>query len=81
MSTRRIRHNFSMLTVVAFVTIGITLAQPPPVAEQAMRATEQEVLDLINEEPVRNGLEPLVATQSLDAATAGWPLTSRRSTA
>lgn len=70
MSTRRIRLNVSMLAVVAFVTIGITLAQPPPVAEGAMTAAEQEVLDLINEERARNGLGPLVATQTLDAAAA-----------
>lgn len=46
------------------------LAQSPISAEAAMSSAEQEVLELINEERARNGLGPLVATQTLDAAAA-----------
>ena len=70
MSTRTLRHHLAVLLVVASATMGLTLTQSPAAVEAAMSSAEQEVLDLINEERARNGLGPLVATETLDAAAA-----------
>ena len=69
MSIRRARIHALSLTVLALATIGLSLATPVR-TEAAMSAAEQEVLKLINEERARNGLGPLVATETLDAAAA-----------
>ncbi len=70
MSTRRVRLHVLTLTAVAFATVGLLIAQSPFSAEAAMSAAEREVLELVNEERARNGLGPLVATETLDAAAA-----------
>jgi uncharacterized protein YkwD len=70
MTTRRLRPHALVLAVVAFAATGILLAQAPTVTDAAMTAAEQQVLQLINEERARNGLGPLVATETLDAAAA-----------
>ncbi|MDA0352169.1 MAG: CAP domain-containing protein [Chloroflexi bacterium] len=58
------------LAVIVFVTVGLSLVGTPTRADAAMTSAEQEVLDLINEERARNGLDALVATKTLDAAAA-----------
>lgn len=70
MSKRRLHLHVISLAVVAFTTVGMLIAQSPSAAEAAMTAAEQEVLELVNEERARNGLGPLVATETLDAAAA-----------
>jgi uncharacterized protein YkwD len=70
MSTQRWRLHATRLTVIAFAMAGLLLATAPSHADAAMSAAEQEVLDLINAERAQHGLEPLVATSTLDAAAA-----------
>ena len=70
MSNRRHRLHLLAISVVAFATLGMFAIQTPTTAEAAMSAAEHEVLELINEERARNGLGPLVATETLDAAAA-----------
>ena len=59
-----------VLLVVAFAMASLLISQPAPVAAAGLSTAEQEVLDLVNEERARNGLGPLVATQTLNAAAA-----------
>ena len=60
-----------VVTVVAFAVSLIVLTSIDAHAAIGLDDTEQRVLDLINDERARNGLGPLVATQTLDAA-ADW---------
>jgi uncharacterized protein YkwD len=62
---------------LALVPIGVLLISAllltldsPRSAEAAMSSVESEVLALVNAERARNGLDPLVATETLDAAAA-----------
>jgi len=71
MSTRHVRRHALLIAAVAFAMVGFLLAQAPMPASADVDDVEQEVLDLINEERAANGLGPLVATQTLDAA-AQW---------
>lgn len=60
-----------LLVFAAFAAVSLLISLPAPVAAAAgLSAAEQEVLDLVNEERARNGLGPLVATQTLNAAAA-----------
>jgi len=60
-----------VVAVLAFTVIIAAFTSMQASAEVGMDDIEQRVLDLINEERARNGLGPLVATQTLDAA-ADW---------
>lgn len=60
-----------VIAVVAFAVSFMVLTSMDAHAETGLDDTEQQVLVLINQERARNGLGPLVATQTLDAA-ANW---------
>ena len=71
MSIRAATAISQVVAVVAFLAVMTVLRSMNAHAEIGLDATEQQVLDLINEERARNGLGPLVPTQTLDAA-ADW---------
>jgi uncharacterized protein YkwD len=60
-----------VIAVVVFAVSFMVLTSMDAHAEIGLDDTEQQILVLINEERARNGLGPLVATQTLDAA-ADW---------
>ena len=71
MSIRTATAVSQIVAVVAFFVALTALTSMEAHADIGIDATEQRVLDLINDERARNGLGPLVATQTLDAA-ADW---------
>jgi len=71
MSIRTATAISQIVAVIAFVETFTVLTSIQAHAEVGMDDTEQRILDLINDERARNGLGPLVATQTLDAA-ADW---------
>lgn len=71
MSIRTATAISQVIAVVAFFVAMTALTSMNVHAEIGLDDTEQRVLDLINEERALNGLGPLVATQTLDAA-ADW---------
>ena len=71
MSIRTATAISQIVAVIAFVVTFTVLTSIQAHAEVGMDDTEQRILDLINDERARNGLGPLVATQTLDAA-ADW---------
>lgn len=71
MSIRAATAISQVAVVVAFLAAMTVLTSMDAHAEIGLDDTEQRILDLINDERALNGLGPLVATQTLDAA-ADW---------